>query len=96
MKVNMERLYERAYSIAIMDFPSYSTQLSSIEIKSSLSILANEWPETKANYGVETLIELITFELSLPRPKSYYKSLSEEEIRDFWLKVNFLNKLLPG
>ena len=90
----MERLDEMAYSITIMNFPSYSELLNRKDKEYSISFMQKEFKKTKENYGIETLTELIKFELTLPRPKKMYSQLSNEEKNDFWLKVKFVEKLL--
>lgn len=90
----MERLNETAYSVTIMNLPYYSNLLNRSDRESSLEFMKREWSKTKANYGVETLRELIDFELILPRPKSCFDELSSIEKKDFWKKVEYVGRLL--
>lgn len=92
-----ERLDEMSYSTSIMNWPSYSNLLNRKDLRHSIDFIKEQWPKTKENYGVEDLHELIRIEIeNLPKPKSLYSKLSDQEKEDFWKKVEFIEKELKN
>jgi len=87
------RLNEMSYFLSIDRTPSYSDLIVSFD--KQIDLIKRDWPLTKKETGFENLSDKIQNEIeTYPRVRKEYNLKTEEEKKDFWKKVKYIEALL--